>query len=324
MTKVYPYSPRERPTEELDHASTYHSCRGRERKRCGLPRGHQCCGHAAALATGHGWVGDRRRTFPRGDRYARVRDLPCAWWRARRTGRGLASSRTGTTRPPSYARESLTSARGRPPSCRCQAALRVSDERASSKSFGDRTTFSELRDSSEELQQLVEDATKSGSLHPHAADTASRALEFQEPGLGRHGSAPGGGDARAACDPRGDQERARRKTAHAAAVQNAVRIASSGTSTCRICRRARSRMRAPCSATSCGRPTSSPSRSPQSTVARDAAAANAARDRGRRPRRPRHGRGSHRGTGRRHSSRRRRRSALAQEALDVDPLSGRR
>ena len=46
--------------------------------------------------------------------------------------------------------------------------------------FGDRTTFTETRYSAEELQQLVEDASKSGSLHPHAADIASRALEFQE------------------------------------------------------------------------------------------------------------------------------------------------
>jgi putative hemolysin len=46
--------------------------------------------------------------------------------------------------------------------------------------FGDRTTFSETRYSAEELQQLVEDAMKSGSLHPQAADIASRALEFQE------------------------------------------------------------------------------------------------------------------------------------------------
>jgi len=46
--------------------------------------------------------------------------------------------------------------------------------------FGDRTTFTESRYSAEELQQLVEDATKSGSLHPHAADIASRALDFQD------------------------------------------------------------------------------------------------------------------------------------------------
>jgi putative hemolysin len=46
--------------------------------------------------------------------------------------------------------------------------------------FGDRTTFTEARYSADELQQLVAEAMKSGSLHPHAADIASRALEFQE------------------------------------------------------------------------------------------------------------------------------------------------
>ncbi|HKU41607.1 MAG TPA: hemolysin family protein [Polyangiales bacterium] len=46
--------------------------------------------------------------------------------------------------------------------------------------FGDRTNFSESRYSPEELQQLVEDAKKSGSLHPQAADIASRALDFPE------------------------------------------------------------------------------------------------------------------------------------------------
>jgi putative hemolysin len=48
------------------------------------------------------------------------------------------------------------------------------------KPFGDRTTFAETRYSAEEIQQLVEDAKKSGSLHPHAADIASRALAFPE------------------------------------------------------------------------------------------------------------------------------------------------
>jgi putative hemolysin len=46
--------------------------------------------------------------------------------------------------------------------------------------FGDRTNFSEARYSPEEIQQLVEDAGKSGSLHPQAAEIASRALEFPE------------------------------------------------------------------------------------------------------------------------------------------------
>ena len=46
--------------------------------------------------------------------------------------------------------------------------------------FGDRTTFSETRYSAEEIQQLVEDAKKTGSLHPQAADIASRALDFPD------------------------------------------------------------------------------------------------------------------------------------------------
>jgi putative hemolysin len=46
--------------------------------------------------------------------------------------------------------------------------------------FGDSTNFSEARYSPEEIQQLVEDAGKSGSLHPQAAEIASRALEFPE------------------------------------------------------------------------------------------------------------------------------------------------
>lgn len=48
------------------------------------------------------------------------------------------------------------------------------------KPFGDSTTFSETRYSAEEIQQLVEDAKNAGSLHPHAADIASRALVFPE------------------------------------------------------------------------------------------------------------------------------------------------
>jgi putative hemolysin len=48
------------------------------------------------------------------------------------------------------------------------------------KPLGDRTTFAETRYSAEEIQQLVEDAKKSGSLHPHAAEIASRALTFPE------------------------------------------------------------------------------------------------------------------------------------------------
>lgn len=48
------------------------------------------------------------------------------------------------------------------------------------KPFGDRTTFTESRLSTEELQQLLEEATESGSLHPKAGEIASRALEFPE------------------------------------------------------------------------------------------------------------------------------------------------
>nr|WP_153869543.1 MULTISPECIES: hemolysin family protein [Myxococcaceae] len=44
--------------------------------------------------------------------------------------------------------------------------------------FGDRTSFSESRLSVEELQQLMEEAAKSGSLHPRTSDIASRAFEL--------------------------------------------------------------------------------------------------------------------------------------------------
>ena len=46
--------------------------------------------------------------------------------------------------------------------------------------FGDRTNFIEARMSTDELQQMVEEASKSGSVHPHAGEIASRALEFSE------------------------------------------------------------------------------------------------------------------------------------------------
>lgn len=46
--------------------------------------------------------------------------------------------------------------------------------------FGDRTTFTEARISSEELQQLVEGAAKTGSVNPQAGEIASRALDFAE------------------------------------------------------------------------------------------------------------------------------------------------
>jgi putative hemolysin len=48
------------------------------------------------------------------------------------------------------------------------------------KLFGDSTTFSETRHSAEEIQQLVEEATKTGSIHPEAGQIASRALELPE------------------------------------------------------------------------------------------------------------------------------------------------
>jgi putative hemolysin len=48
------------------------------------------------------------------------------------------------------------------------------------KPFGDQTTFTETLYSTDELQQLVEDATRSGSLHPQAAEIASRALDLPQ------------------------------------------------------------------------------------------------------------------------------------------------
>jgi putative hemolysin len=44
--------------------------------------------------------------------------------------------------------------------------------------FGDRTNFTEARYSPEELQHMVEEATKSGTLHPQAAEIASRAIDM--------------------------------------------------------------------------------------------------------------------------------------------------
>jgi putative hemolysin len=46
--------------------------------------------------------------------------------------------------------------------------------------FGDRTTFSETRFSAEELEQLVEEAGKTGSLDAATAEIASRALAFRD------------------------------------------------------------------------------------------------------------------------------------------------
>lgn len=46
--------------------------------------------------------------------------------------------------------------------------------------FGDRTNFTETRLSRDELQQLVEEAARSGSVDPRASEIASRALGFGE------------------------------------------------------------------------------------------------------------------------------------------------
>lgn len=46
--------------------------------------------------------------------------------------------------------------------------------------FGDSTTFTEARLSKDELQQLVEEAAKTGSVDPRASEIASRALGFGE------------------------------------------------------------------------------------------------------------------------------------------------
>lgn len=44
--------------------------------------------------------------------------------------------------------------------------------------FGDRTSFTEARVSPEELQQLLDEASKTGSLDPAVSEIASRALDF--------------------------------------------------------------------------------------------------------------------------------------------------
>ncbi|MDY7232291.1 hemolysin family protein [Hyalangium rubrum] len=46
--------------------------------------------------------------------------------------------------------------------------------------FGDRTTFTESRLSADELQQLVEEAAKTGTVDPRTGDIASRAFEMAE------------------------------------------------------------------------------------------------------------------------------------------------
>jgi putative hemolysin len=44
--------------------------------------------------------------------------------------------------------------------------------------FSDRTNFSESRISKEELEQMVDEAAKTGAIHEHASELASRALAF--------------------------------------------------------------------------------------------------------------------------------------------------
>lgn len=46
--------------------------------------------------------------------------------------------------------------------------------------FGDRTTFTETRHSPEELRQVVEEAARSGTVHPDAGEIASRAIDFAD------------------------------------------------------------------------------------------------------------------------------------------------
>lgn len=46
--------------------------------------------------------------------------------------------------------------------------------------FGDSTSFTESRLSSDELQQLVEEAARSGSVHPRTGEIASRAFDLAE------------------------------------------------------------------------------------------------------------------------------------------------
>lgn len=48
------------------------------------------------------------------------------------------------------------------------------------KPFADRTTFTESRLSREELQELVDEAAKTGALAEHTSELASRALEFEQ------------------------------------------------------------------------------------------------------------------------------------------------
>jgi putative hemolysin len=46
--------------------------------------------------------------------------------------------------------------------------------------FGDKTTFTEARHSPQELQQLVEEASRAGTVNPEAAEIATRALDLPE------------------------------------------------------------------------------------------------------------------------------------------------
>jgi putative hemolysin len=46
--------------------------------------------------------------------------------------------------------------------------------------FGDSTSFTESRLSSDELQQLLEEAARSGSVHPRTGEIASRAFDMAE------------------------------------------------------------------------------------------------------------------------------------------------
>jgi putative hemolysin len=48
------------------------------------------------------------------------------------------------------------------------------------KPFGDTTTFTETRHSAEELQQIVEEAAKAGTIPPEASEIVARALELPE------------------------------------------------------------------------------------------------------------------------------------------------
>ena len=46
--------------------------------------------------------------------------------------------------------------------------------------LGDRTTFTETRHSAEELQHIVEEAARAGTVHPQVGEIASRAIDFAD------------------------------------------------------------------------------------------------------------------------------------------------